>query len=114
MAGTTFQQSLGGVTTGIVAGTTQTSAGATALTTKTNIVATVGTTNDGVRLPLAPQNDEIMVYIAGANTAKIYPPTGGTINGGGTDAAVTLATTKAAKFVCTSADGLTWYEIAGA
>lgn len=81
----------GSVVTGITAGTTQTQAGATLLTGAKNIVATVGTTSDGVILPVAEVGDSVFVRNAGANTAKVYPPVGGAINGGTANASVNLA-----------------------
>jgi len=81
----------GSVVTGITAGTTQTQAGATALTGAINVVGTVGTTSDGVILPVAEVGDSVFVRNAGANTAKVYPPVGGAVNGGTANAADTLA-----------------------
>ena len=92
----------GSLQTGITAGTTQTQAGATPLTAKTNVIGTVGTTNDGVILPVVDPLDEVFVRNAGANTAKVYPPVGGSINGGSANAAVTLAAGASARYRYTS------------
>lgn len=81
----------GSVVTGVTAGTTQTQAGATALTGANNVVGTVANANDGVILPVAEVGDSVYVRNAGANTAKVYPPVGGSVNGGTANAAVTLA-----------------------
>lgn len=58
---------------GIVAGTTQTQAGATQLTKKRNIVSTVANANDGVKAAQAVENMEQYVKNEGANTMKFYP-----------------------------------------
>lgn len=92
----------GSIVTGITAGTTQTQAGAVALTGANNIIGTVGTLNDGVRLPVLQAGDVVFVRNSGANTAKIYPPVGGAINGGTVNAAVTLASATSTRFVYTS------------
>lgn len=93
----------GSVVTGYTAGTTQTQAGATPLTGANNVVGTVGTTNDGVILPAGEVGDVVFVRNGGANTAKVYPPVGGAINGGSANAAVTLASGVSTRFVYTSA-----------
>ena len=92
----------GSVATGIVAGATQTQAGATALPAASNVIGTVGKTNDGVILPVAAAGDTVFVRNGGANTAKIYPPVGGAINGGSANAAVTIAAGASTTFVYTS------------
>lgn len=92
----------GSVATGITAGTTQTQAGATPLTAANNVIGTVGTENDGVILPAAAVGDVVFVRNGGANTAKIYPPVGGALNGGSANAAVTLAAGASTRFVYTS------------
>lgn len=92
----------GSVVTGIIAGTTQTQAGATALTGAVNVIGTVGTTSDGVILPVAEVGDSVFVRNGGANTAKVYPPLGGAVNGGTANAAVTLASGASTTFIYTS------------
>ena len=64
----------------VTAGTTQTQAGATALTASINAVTTVTTAGDGVRIPDAEIGDSIEICNLGANSCKVYPPTGGRIN----------------------------------
>jgi len=67
---------------GIVAGTTQTQAGATALTKMLNIVGTVGTANDGVKLMSAAAGAMQKVVNRGANNLKIWPFLGDDIGAG--------------------------------
>jgi hypothetical protein len=70
------------ITEGIVAGTTQTQAGATLCTTTICVIATVGTTNDGIKLrqcTLEPMR--VLVVNLGANSAKVYGSGTDTING---------------------------------
>ncbi len=82
----------------------------TPLTTAYNIVTTsTATTADGVRLPASkPAGCVVKVHNASANTIEVFPPTGGTINGGSVDASVTIATTKTRDFYNTTA--LTWFS----
>ena len=89
MSGTQFARHVGGIATA-TAGATQTQAGATALTGAVNVI-TVGTANDGVRLP-ADRSAGDMLYVVNTSTngAKVYPPTGGAINGGTANADVLL------------------------
>lgn len=89
-------------TTGIIAGTTQTQAGATLLTTEWNNVTTVGTTNDGVRLPTAVGGLVITVKNTGANIAKIYPFLGDFIDDELVNVAITIAVEQEITFRCIS------------
>lgn len=52
----------------------------------------------------------VYVFNGGANSCSVYPPTGGTINGGSANAAVTLTTLKGALLWC---NGLNSYTVAG-
>ena len=51
--------------------------------------------------------DELFVANLGANTLKVYPPVGFKINGGSTDAAVSISTLKTAIFI-PRGDGNYW------
>ena len=64
-----------------------------------NFVLMTGTTNDGFRMPAdAPlMKPYFMVAVSGAS--KIYANTGGTLNGGSTDAAVSVSANKSAILV---------------
>lgn len=98
---TSFPQQMFAGTAAVTAGTTQTQAGATALTGMLNVVTT-GNANDGVRLPAAGVG-AMCTIVNGSNAAlKIYPPSGGALNGGTADAAVTLAASKNALVVYSS------------
>lgn len=92
----------GSCVTGLTAGTTQTQAGATAMTGSYNVIGTCANLNDGVILPAAGKGSVIMVRNNGAQTAKIYPPVGGAINGGSANAAITLTANTTAEFFFTS------------
>ena len=73
------------------------------LSSDVNHVGTVAASS-GVNLDTVPDlGDRCLVYNASGTTLNIYPGVAaGTINGGTAGAAVTLATLKAAEFVCTS------------
>jgi hypothetical protein len=89
MSGTQFARHIGGVAAA-TAGTTQTQAGATALTGAVNVVTT-GNANDGVRLPSdRAVGDMLYIVNVSANIARVYPSTGGAINGGSANAHVLL------------------------
>ena len=87
--------------TGLVAaGTTQ--ATALLLTTRWAQIATAAA-NSGVRLPSGVRNSGMVrVRNDGANSVKVYPPVGGKVNGGTTNASVTVAAGATGLFV---ADG---------
>lgn len=98
---------------GITAGASGTSAAAYQLSAEYSTVTTVATINDSVRLP------EISAALVGmravvrnihANTCKIYPFTGQSINGTAADTAVTLATVTGAEFLATSATNWTQFR----
>ena len=59
----------------------------------------------GVRLPPAAAGDVCRVYNPGASGLPIYPQTGGAVNGGAANAAVTLAAKKVGSFECIDAAG---------
>lgn len=76
-----------------------------------NTVTVCATTGDSVILPAGMgQGAEITVVNNVATvTVDVYPPTGGTINGGtATTGQRGIATQTGATFVCVSTDGLTW------
>jgi hypothetical protein len=87
--------------TAAAAGSTQ--ATATPLTASVNHVTGADGTK-GVRLPAIAQPGQIVaVYNAtSAQALKVYPPTGGTINGGAANAAVTQSGLTLALFIATS------------
>lgn len=80
------------------AGTT--TADATVLATQNKVVTMTASGSDGIRLPTnMPLNAEYWVYNSSGSTGKVYPPSGGAINGGSTDAGLSVATLKVAVFM---------------
>lgn len=103
----------GSVATGLTAtGTTQ--ATALLLTSAINGFGTVGGSS-GCRLPTgASLGDAYVIYNGGSSSLSMYPPLGGTINGGSTNAAVALAAGDSATIYCTAKTGLTWLAVSNA
>lgn len=68
--------------------------------------------NSGVRIyspaVAAVPGPEIFIINKGANTLKVYPPTGGQIDGGGADVAYSLSAGAKKRFVCISDNRLLW------
>ena len=65
----------------------------------------------GVRINGADKVDGKMLFIgngAAAAVLKIYPPTGGTINGGSVDAAYSTASGRGGHLICLSGSSNTW------
>jgi hypothetical protein len=92
------------VVTGITsAGTNQ--ATATPLTANINVIETV-TSNTGVRLPNSVAGYRIIVRNSSLTTLNLYPPVGGTINGGGSFELVSDTTLE---FIAINAT--TWYTM---
>jgi hypothetical protein len=87
---------------GIVAGTTQTQAGAIQLDAGTagHRVGTVATTADAVKLPPARNGRMLAVKNAGANSMGIFPSPGDTINALSQDAVYACAAAKCVVFIC--------------
>jgi len=103
MSSTSFGRSIGGVAS-ITAGTTQTQAGATAATGAVNIVTT-GNADDGVVLQAdRVAGDVVYIVNTSANALKVYPSTGGALNGGSANAAVTVLANATALCVNTGSD----------
>jgi hypothetical protein len=76
-----------------------------ALTSDLNVFTTVASST-GCLLPTSAIGDWITVVNHGANTLSVYPPSGGKIANGSTNAAFSVAATKTAQFQCISGDGL--------
>ena len=55
---------------------------------------------------LLPARGRVLIVNSGANPLKVYPPVGGNINGGSTNAAFSLTNAKSAIF---ESNGLTWF-----
>lgn len=103
----------GTVAVGLSGAGTSSQSAATPITTSVAVFSTVAA-NSGALLPRAAKSDEVMVRNGGANALLVYPPVGGTINGGSTNAAFSVTAAKGAIFRCVSDDGLTWIAILGA
>ena len=113
---TSYGRLVGGVTTGLTAGTTQTAAGATALTGALNTVTVVAADNDGVILPAGRGQGDVVVVanLDAAQDIKVYPNTGGSINGGSANAALVVGQQQVVQLVQIGTDGLSWLAILGA
>lgn len=99
---------------GVTATGTNSQTNSYAIQYENTYVSTAGA-NSGVRLPAntAP-GDEFFVYNGGASTMHVYPPTGGNINGGSTNAAYDLLTLTSASFRMATNDGLTFAAVKSA
>lgn len=73
-----------------------------ALTYAVNEFTTVAS-GTGAKLPVAVPGDSVKVYAGGANNLKVYPPSGGSINNGATDAAFTISANTGNEFTLISA-----------
>lgn len=87
--------------TGVTATGTSSQTAAYALKSKCTIFSTVAA-NSGA---LLPARGRCLVVNGGANALSLYPPVGGNINGGSTNAAISVPAGKSA--VCES-NGLIW------
>lgn len=97
---------------GITASTTQTQ-GQQPLTKEINRVDTVANANDVVTLPDDQAGGmQVVVRNAGANTLQVFPASGGTIDGGATNASVTIAA--GATRIFFNVDVNTWISVLGA
>jgi len=80
-----------------------------------NTFVSTAAATTGVRLPSgASPGDSFFVYNGGANTLHVYPPTGGNVAGGSTNAAFDLTTLTSGIFRVASADGLTFAAVKSA
>jgi hypothetical protein len=112
---TSFGRMVGGVTTGLTAGTTQTAAGATALTGALNTVTVVAADNDGVILPAGRGQGDVVIVanLDAAQDIKVYPSTGGVINSGSANTPLVVGQQQVVQFVQIGTDGLSWLAILG-
>ena len=96
----------------IAAGTVQ--ANATLLTNNINIATTVPV-NSGVKLPVAVAGYRIIIRNNTANTLRVYPNTGASINGGTSNVSVTLGNSAAVEYFCSTSAasnvGGIWYTL---
>lgn len=103
----------GSVATGL-SGAGATQATATPITAVTSVFSTVAL-SQGAILPGGVQiGDELFVRNGGANALAVYPPVGGTINGGAANAAFSVTAAKGAVFKCLGNSGLDFIAILSA
>lgn len=84
---------------------------ANTLSGRFNVIETCATTGDSVILPANMGQGARVTAVnnVATVTVDVYPPTGGTINGGtATTGQRGIATQTGATFICVSTDGLTW------
>lgn len=99
---------------GVTASGTNSQANSYGIQYSNTFVSTAGA-NSGVRLPSgAAPGDVFFVYNGGASTMHVYPPSGGNIAGGSTNAAFDLLTLTSGIFRVASADGLTFAAVKSA
>ena len=104
---TQFATVIGGVQTGLTA----LAGGAVAFAT----VTVVATDDDSAILPAdMPQGARIMVAnLDAAQDVKIFPNTGGTINGAAANAGLVVGQQQTVEFVQIGTTGLTWIALLG-
>ena len=100
----------GDVLTGQTASTT-TQATATAITADITVFSTVASTG-AVILPSGGAADILIMNGQATNALIVFPPIGGTINGGSANASYSQAVSKCARYV--TADGMAWYAMISA
>jgi hypothetical protein len=108
----------GGINTGMtaLAGGAQPTLAANTCSGAINTVTTVATDNDSVLLPSDQVSGaSVSVYnLDAAQDLKVYPPSGGTINGAAANAALVVGQQQGVVCQCLSDDGLTWVALLGA
>ena len=93
------------------AGTTTADAGVLPSASGSFYPTTAADGNKGVRIAASDRVDGKMLFIGnGVSTAilKVYPPTGGTINGAVADAAYSSGSGRGAHLICLSGSANTW------
>lgn len=101
MHATTADAVVGSVATGLTAaGSAHTDA--LALAADINVVGTTAASTGVKLMTKLSLGDEVVVVNLGANALAVYPPTGGTINGGSANAALSVAAGKTGRFICTA------------
>jgi len=106
----TQQLIIGDVLTGQTANNT-TQATATAITADVTVFSTVASTGAAI-LPAGGAADILVMNGQATNALVVFPPIGGTINGGSANASYSQAVSKCARYV--TADGLNWYAMTSA
>lgn len=109
-------QIVGGVQTGLTALAGGGATGATAITGAFVTVTTVASDNDSLILPAGrAQGTRIVVAnLDAAQDIKVFPNTGGTINGASANTGLTVGQQQSVEFTQIGTDGLTWIALLGA
>lgn len=105
------EYSAGNLVTGLTSTGSSSQANSLAVYAAHNVVTTTGA-NTGVRLPSGSAGDWMTITNLGASTLFVYPPVGGAISGGSTNAKKDLGTLLTALCVCIN--GLDWAVMVGA
>lgn len=93
------------------AGSTTADAGVLPSATGSVYPTTAANGTTGVRIAASDRVDGKMVFVGNGvsnQILKVYPPTGGTINGAAADAAFSSDSGKGAILICLSSSGNTW------
>lgn len=93
--------------TGLSGAGTSSQANATVITSRFSVFSTVAA-NSGAILP---ERGVVFIVNSGANPLLVYPPVGGNINNGSTNASFSVTNGKTAMFI---SNGLTWGGILSA
>ena len=93
----------------VTASTTQTQAGGTLLSGDFNI-ATVANSGDAVTIPANLPVGTMFFVVGGANAGVIFPPVGGSINGGNVDASKPLDATVVTMITVTASGSASTYR----
>jgi hypothetical protein len=107
----TQQLIIGDVLTGQTANNT-TQATATAITADVTVFSTVASTGAAILPNNSSAADILVMNGQASNALVVFPPVGGTINGGSANASYSQAVSKCARYV--TADGLNWYAMTSA
>lgn len=107
---------IGGVQTGLTALSGGGADGATEVTGAYTTVTTVAADNDSVILPAdMPQGARIMIAnLDSAQDIKVFPNTGGTINGAAANTGLAVGQQQTVEFVQIGTTSLTWIALLGA
>lgn len=89
-----------------VAAAGSTTADAAQLASASILVVSSDSAAKGVKLPTGVAGAEVKILNTTATACKIYPATGGTLNGGAANAALNIPASLGVRCICTAAD--TW------
>lgn len=94
----------------LIGGGVSSQAAATPLFAENNRFGTVAL-NSGARLPARGAGNIIRVRNSGANPLLVYPPVGGTVNGGAVNAAFSQAVSTTFTYVVDPSDPTSWWPL---